>query len=59
VNYTTHSGPRSTTKQRVADYIDKGLSVRQIADLEGISTQAVYKHLKQLDILPPTVKAAS
>ena len=49
----------STTKQRVQDYIDKGLSVRQIADLEGISTQAIYKHLKTLGIIPPTVKAAS
>ena len=49
-----------TTRQRVHDYIDKGLTVRQIADLEGISTQAVYKHLKVLGITPPTsVKAVS
>ena len=49
----------STTKQRVHDYIDKGLTVRQIADLEAISTQAVYKHLKALKISPPTIVKAT
>ncbi len=44
-----------STRDRVAVSIEQGLSVRQIADAEGITTQAVYKHLKALDILPPTV----
>ena len=48
-----------TTRQRVHDYITKGLTVRQIADLEGISTQAVYKHLKALEIPPPTTVKAT
>ena len=46
----------SSTRDRVAAGIKKGLSVRQIADLLGITTQAVYKNLKVLDILPPTVE---
>ena len=44
-------GPTST-RDMVAVGIADGLSVRQIADLLGITTQAVYKHLKVLDILP-------
>ena len=48
-------GPTST-RDMVAVGIADGLSVRQIADLLGITTQAVYKHLKVLDILPPTVE---
>lgn len=37
------------TRNRVADYLAKGLTVRQIADLLNISTQAVYKHKKRLE----------
>ena len=58
MHYSLHASEK-TTRDRVADYIDKGLSVRQIADLEGISTQAVYKHLKALEISPPSVKATA
>ena len=54
VNYTTPPGPLSTTQQRVKAFIEKGLSVRDIANLEGISTQAIYKHLKALGIPPPS-----
>ena len=43
-----------STRDRVAVGIEEGLSVRQIANREGITTQAVYKHLKVLDIPPPT-----
>ena len=46
--------PPTSTRDRVAAYIEEGLSVRQIANLEGITTQAVYKHLKALDIPPPS-----
>ena len=45
-----------STRDMVAGGSADGLSVRQIADLLGITTQAVYKHLKVLDILPPTVE---
>ena len=48
-----------TTKQRVHDYIAEGLTVREIANLEAISTQAVYKHLKTLEIQPPTTPKTS
>ena len=48
-----------TTKQRVHDYIAEGLTVREIANLEAISTQAVYKHLKALEITPPTTPKTS
>ena len=47
------------TKQRVHDYVDQGLTVREIAYREGISTQAVYKHLKTLEIPPPTTSKTS
>lgn len=42
------------TRDRVRDLIARDLTVREIAQLLGISTQAVYKHLKVLDITPPT-----
>lgn len=42
-----------TTRQRIEDLIQKGLSVREIADLLRVSTQNVYKHLKALGIEPP------
>ena len=45
--------------QRVHDYIDKGWTVREIAHEEDISTQAVYKHLKTLEITPPTTPKTS
>ena len=37
------------TRERVRDLIDRGLSVREVAQLLGISTQAVYKHLKRIE----------
>lgn len=49
---------QTTTRQRVQDYILKGLTVRQIADIEGISTQAVYKQLKALGLSPNTKASA-
>lgn len=39
-----------TTRAKVEDLIAKGLTVRQIAELLRISTQAVYKHLKLLNV---------
>lgn len=42
------------TRERVRDLIERGLSVREIAQLLSISTQAVYKHLKAMGITPPT-----
>lgn len=41
--------PPPTTKERVKDMTAGGLSPRQIAAALGISTQAVYKHLKALN----------
>lgn len=38
-----------TTRDQVAAYLEQGLTVRQIAQLLGISTQAVYKHLKRIE----------
>ena len=52
------SPTQNSTRERVAAFIEKGLSVRKIADLEGISTQAVYKHLKDLELPPPTTAKA-
>lgn len=38
-----------TTKERIADLRQKGLTVREIAGLLKVSTQNVYKHLKALE----------
>ena len=48
-----------TTREQVVDLIEQGYTVRQISTLLGITTQAVYKHLKALEISPPTVKASA
>ncbi len=48
-----------TNQEQVVDLINNGYTVRQISTLLGISTQAVYKHLKVLGIIPPTVKASA
>lgn len=39
---------RPNTRTRVQEMRTKGLSVREIATILGISTQAVYLHLKAL-----------
>lgn len=44
----------STTKGRVAELIEQDRTVREIAHELGISTQAVYKHLRALNIAPPS-----
>lgn len=47
---------RTVTRQRVLDLIRRGLSVREVATLLGISTQAVYQHIDALRAageLPP------
>lgn len=43
-----------TTRQKIEELVAKGLTVRQIADLLRVSTQNVYKHLKALEVDPPT-----
>lgn len=48
----------SETRRQVEHLIGKGMNVRQIAAALGISTQAVYKHLKKLGIDPPLRGAA-
>jgi DNA-binding CsgD family transcriptional regulator len=46
------------TREQVAALIGEGRSVREIALTLGVTTQAVYKHLKALEIAPPTRGAA-
>lgn len=48
----------SETRQRVEDLIGKGLTVREVADVIGISTQRVYQHLDKLG-MKPAQKVAS
>ena len=38
-----------TTRERVAELVKTGLSVREIASILNVSTQAVYKHLKAIE----------
>lgn len=47
----------SATRRQVSELYDKGLSVRDIAGVIGISTQRVYQHLKALELPPPGAKA--
>jgi len=47
-----------TNRQKVEKLIGDGLTVREVALLLGISTQAVYRHLKKLGIDPPLRGAA-
>lgn len=35
-------------RRKISEYLDKDLSVREIADLLGITTQAVYLHIRRL-----------
>lgn len=47
MNYPTTSTTdhaKQSTRQRVADLLEKGLTVRQIADVLGLTTQNIYKH---------------
>ena len=52
---STHYGVAvKTTKERVAELVGSGLSVRETAAVLNVTTQAVYKHMKALGIDPPT-----
>jgi predicted ArsR family transcriptional regulator len=42
--------PESATRKRVRELTTSGLTPRQIADALRISTQAVYRHLKALNL---------
>lgn len=44
----------ATTRERVSDLSKQGLSVREIASVLQVSTQAIYKHLDKLGIEPPS-----
>lgn len=44
----------SPTREKVIDLLDQGFNVRAIAAALGISTQAVYKHMKAAGI--PTAR---
>lgn len=46
----------STTRERVRELLDAGLSVRDVARVLNISTQAAYQHMKSLGITPPSLR---
>ena len=56
---TLHPMHPSDTRQRVAELHTKGLSVREIAQLLGVSTQRVYQQLKALGLEAPTKNGAT
>lgn len=43
------------TRALVKRYAEQGLTVREMAALLGVSTQAVYEHLASLGISPKTL----
>lgn len=56
VNYSTTSTSDHETKptrERIAELLAKGLTVRETADLLGITTQNVYKHIHKHGIDHP------
>jgi predicted ArsR family transcriptional regulator len=53
VNYpTTPTTDHSTgsTRERVAWLLASGLTVREVAAVLGVTTQAVYKHIHRYDL---------
>ena len=40
---------KPTTRERVRQLASRGLTVREIASVLGVSTQAVYKHLRKIE----------
>lgn len=48
----------SETRRQVRDLTLEGLTVREIADKLGISTQRVYQQLQKLDLQPVRKKAS-
>lgn len=44
-----NSDSTQSTREKVADYLDKGLTVREIAGLLGLTTQAIYKHTRSIE----------
>lgn len=42
------------TAQKVAEHLEKGLTVLEIARLLSISPNAVYKHIHRYDLQLPT-----
>ena len=39
----------ASTRERVRQLTEQGLSVREVASILNVSTQAVYKHLKRIE----------
>jgi DNA-binding NarL/FixJ family response regulator len=42
--------PRESKREQVRELMERGLKVREVAQLTGISTQGVHAHLKRLGI---------
>ena len=41
-----------TNQDRIRQMIDAGMTVREIANALGLSTQGVHYHLKRMDLKP-------
>ena len=46
---TTTGEPMTSTRERVRQLTAQGLTVREIASILSLSTQAIYKHRKAID----------
>lgn len=58
---SSHSddGRFTDTRQKVAELLDKGMSVLEIARLLNISPQAVYRQIHRHDLSLPSEKQVS
>ena len=52
-------GRYTETRERVADLLDKGMSVLEISRLLNISPQAVYRQIHRHKLTLPKERAAS
>lgn len=49
----------SKTRDRVAELLEKGMTVLEIARMLNVSPQAVYKHIHRNNLPLPTERGAS
>ena len=56
---TASEATLATIRDRVPELLNKGLSVREVAAVLNVTTQAVYLHMKSLGIPPPSRRSES
>lgn len=55
---TSRDGRRTDTAERVAELLDKGMTVLEISRLLNISPQAIYRQIDRHGLTKPTERAS-